>query len=152
MGRGGDGAVTEPQAATARAQCPAWGQAARSSQVSCCREQATGEWGEGSLVGTHGWMSCPEQSWPQGREAAQRCLLAPWDPMSQDGAACPVPSKKCFTELFVCSSLFLKHKGIEMPPGDVPSAQMDGCWWGSRAEGGGNGVLRDLPLPSTSPY
>lgn len=37
------------------------GQAARSSQLSCCHEQVTGEWGEGSSVGTHGWLSCPER-------------------------------------------------------------------------------------------
>lgn len=39
-----------------------------------------------------------------------------------------------------------------MPPGDVPFAQMDRCWWGSGAEVGGNSVLQNLPLTFTSQY
>lgn len=78
--------------------------------------------------------------------------MASWVPTSQEGAAGPAPSKKCFSELFAYSSLFLKHEGVEMEPGDVSSAQMDGCWGWNKAEVGGNEVLQDLPSPFTSPY
>lgn len=72
--------------------------------------------------------------------------------MSQEAAASPVPSKKCFSELFACSSLFLKYERVEMAPGDVSSAQRDGCWGWNEAELGGNKVLQDLPSPFTSHY
>lgn len=91
MGQGGDGAVTELKAATARTWCPAWGQAARSSQLTCCREQVTEEWGEGSPVGTHGWLNHPERLALGQRGCSEVCvgILGPHVP-----EGCCMPSSK----------------------------------------------------------